>query len=101
MSARRGGCFAVYPVVEDEKRQPENGECMLGPQFTVLDVDVEPLGEAVDRQHGELIGGWVYVGEVVAGLIQVTAAGQDQATPGAGARQQRGGEAGLREREAD
>src|SRR5690348_5235516 len=77
-----GGGFAMYPVVEDEERQPEDGEGMLGPQFAVLDVDVEPFGEAVDRQHRELLGGWVDVGEVVARLVQVAAAGQDQATAG-------------------
>src|SRR5215470_11540030 len=99
----RGGAgrFAVYPVVEDEKRQPEDRESVLGPQFAVVDVDIELFGEAVDRQHRELPGGWVGVGEVVAGLVQVAAAGQGQATAGAGARQQRSGEAGLRQREAD
>jgi hypothetical protein len=88
--------FAVYPVVEDEERQSEDGESMLGPQFAVLDVDVQLFGEAADRKHREFTGGWVHVSEVVAGLVQVAATGQDQATAGACARQQRGGEAGLR-----
>src|SRR5262249_53161073 len=97
----RGACgLAVHPVVEHEERQPEDGESMLGPQFAVLDIDVELFGEALDRQHGELFGGWVDVGEVVARLVQVAAAGQDQATAGAGARQQRGGEGGPRGRGA-
>src|SRR5215472_12041745 len=53
-SWRSAAGFAVYPVVEDEERQPEDGEGMLGPQFAVVDVDVELFGEAADRQHGEL-----------------------------------------------
>src|SRR5262249_61956558 len=78
----RGACgLAVHPVVEHEERQPEDGESMLGPQFAVLDIDVELFGEALDRQHGELFGGWVDVGEVVARLVQVPAAGQDHAPP--------------------
>jgi hypothetical protein len=43
--------------VEDEERQSEYGESMLGPQLAVLDVDVKLLGEAVDGQHREVSGG--------------------------------------------
>src|SRR5205814_5989471 len=74
---------------------------VLGPQFAVVDVDVELFGEAVDFQHGEVSAGRVDVSEVVAGLAQGAAAGQNQATAGPGAWQQRRGEAGLRQREAD
>src|SRR4249919_1203986 len=59
---RRGG-LAVYPVVQDEERQPEHGEGVLGPQLAVFGVDVKLLGEAVDRQHREFPGGRVDVGE--------------------------------------
>ena len=95
LTARASG-LAVYPVVEDEEGQPEDEESMFGPQFAVLDVDVELFGEALDRQHREFPGVWVYVGEVVTWLVQFAAAGQDQAAARAGARQQRGREAGLR-----
>ncbi len=42
--------LGVDAVVEDEERQPEDPEGVLGPQLVVLDVDVELLGEAVHRQ---------------------------------------------------
>ena len=86
----------MHPVVQDEEGQPEDGKGVLGSQFVVLQVDVELFGEAVDRQHREISAGWVDVGEVVTGLVQVAAAGQDQATAGAGTWQQRRGKAGLR-----
>src|SRR5215467_9806980 len=97
LSCGGAGGFAVYPVMEDEERQPEDRESVLGPQFAVLDVDVELFGEPVDRQHRDLPSNWVGVDEIVAELVQVAATGQDQATAGAGARQQRSGEAGLRQ----
>ena len=72
----------MHPVIQDEEGQSEDGEGVLDSQFAVLHVDVKLFGEAVDRQHRELPGSWVDVGEVVAGLVQVAAAGQDQATAG-------------------
>src|SRR6266566_560011 len=99
-SRRRGG-LAAYPVVQDEERQPEDGEGVLGPQLAVAGVDVKLLGEAVHRQHREIPGGGVDVGQVVPGLIVIAPAGQDQAAAGAGPRQQGRGEARLRQREAD
>jgi hypothetical protein len=54
--------------VQDQEGQPEHGKGVLGPQFAVFGVDVELLGEAADRQRGEVPAGRVDVGEVVAGL---------------------------------
>ena len=87
--------------MEDEERQPEHPEGVLGPQLAVVDVHVELLGEAVHRKGGELTRLGVDVGQVVAGMVEVAATGQHQATVGPGAGDQRGGEARLREREAD
>jgi hypothetical protein len=70
--------------MQDEEGQPEDGEGVLGSQLAVLHVDVELFGEAMDGQHREIPGGLVDVGEVVAGLVQVAAAGQDQAATGGG-----------------
>jgi hypothetical protein len=95
----------VHAVVQHQERQAEHPERVLGPQFAAGDVDVEPLGEAPDGDGGELGGLGVDIGKVVARLVQVAAAVQYQALPIPGARpalrQQRGGEAGLRQREAD
>ena len=38
-------------VVEDEERQPEDPEGVLGAQFVALDAHVELFGEAVDRKR--------------------------------------------------
>jgi hypothetical protein len=51
--------------VEDEEREPEDPEGVLGAQFIVLDVDVELFGEAMDGQGCERSGGGVDVGQVV------------------------------------
>src|SRR6266545_1171007 len=56
------GRFAVQAVVEHQEGKPEDPERMLGPQFVVLDVDVELLGEAVNRQCSQLPGGRIDVG---------------------------------------
>ena len=66
----------MYPVVEHEKWQAEDGEGVRGVQLVIVDVDVELLGEAVDGQCGEVSGGWVDVGQVVAGVVEVASAGQ-------------------------
>ena len=49
--------LGVDAVMEDEERQPEDPEGVLGAQLVVLDVHVELFGEAVDRQRRELSGG--------------------------------------------
>src|SRR5829696_8650690 len=87
--------------MEDEERQPEDPKGMLGAQLVVLDVYVELFGEAMDRQGGELSGGGVDVGQVVTRVIEMAAAGEHKTTPRSRARLERGGETGLREREAD
>jgi hypothetical protein len=61
--------FAVHAVVEQQEREPEDPEGMLGPQFVVLDVDVELLGEALHRQRRQLPGGRVDGGQVVAAAL--------------------------------
>jgi hypothetical protein len=76
------GGLAAHPVVQDQEGQPEDGKGVLSLQFAVLGVDVELLGEAVNRQRREGPAVRVDVGEVVAGLVQVAAAGQDQAAAG-------------------
>ena len=90
------------PVVQHQERKPEDPEGVLGPQLAVVDVDVELLGEAVHGQRGELAGcrGRCRSGSGRAGR-QVAAAGQRQAAAGSRPGHQRGGEAGLRQREAD
>ena len=90
----------MHPVVQDQEREAEDGKSVVGPQFAVLHVDVELLRETADRQHREVPAGRVDVGQVVTRLVQVTAAGQDQAPAGTRPRQQRRGEAGLRHGEA-
>ena len=93
--------FEVDAVVEDEQRQPEDPEGVLGAQFVVLDVYVELFGEAMDREGRERSGRGVDVGQVVARVHEVAAAGEHETTAGSRARLKGGGEAGLREREAD
>src|SRR4030095_8002393 len=45
-SSARG--LGTDAVVQDQERQPEDPEGMLGPELVVADVDVELLGEAMD-----------------------------------------------------
>src|SRR5262245_9800218 len=59
----------VDAVVEDEERQAEDRERVLGSQLAVLDVDVELLGEPADLEGRELAGVGIDVGEVVAGMV--------------------------------
>jgi hypothetical protein len=66
----------VHGVVENEKWQAEDGEGVRGVQLVILDVDVELLCEAVDGQCGEVSGGGVDLGQVVAGMVEVASAGQ-------------------------
>jgi len=87
--------------VQHQERQAEHPERVLGPQFARLDVDVEQLGEPAHGRRGQLGRLGVYIGKVVARLVQLAAAVQHQAAARPGPRQQRGGEAGLRQREAD
>src|SRR6266545_4046291 len=64
-------------------------------------MDVELLGEAMHGEGGEFSAGGVDVGQVVAGMVEVTSAGEYQPASGPGSRLQRGGEAALRYGEAD
>jgi hypothetical protein len=119
----------VHAVVQHQERQAEHPERVLGPEFARLDVDVEPLGEAPDGGRGEFGRVGVYISKVVARLVEFAAAVQHQALPISGPisgpipgpipgpisgpisgpipgirpglRLQRGGEASLRQREAD
>jgi hypothetical protein len=72
--------------VQHQERQAEHPERVLGTQFACLDVDVEPLGEPADRGGGQLGGLRVYISKVMARLIQLAAAVQDQALPILGTR---------------
>ena len=69
--------------MQHQERQAEHPERVLGPQLCCpigrLDVDVEPLGEPADRGGGQLGGLRVYISKVMARLIQLAAAVQDQA----------------------
>ena len=56
-------------VVEDQEREAEHAERVLGPELPVVDVDVELLGEAMDGQRGQLPGVGVDEREVVAGVL--------------------------------
>ncbi|HYV76526.1 MAG TPA: hypothetical protein VE979_00210, partial [Streptosporangiaceae bacterium] len=87
--------------MQDQERQAEHPECVLGPQFACLDVDVEPLGEPGHRDRGQLGRLRVYISKVMARLVELAAAVQHQPASRPGPRQQRRGEAGLRQREAD
>ena len=91
--------------MEHQERQAEHPERVLGAQLARLGVDVEALGETPDGGGGELGRLGVDVGQVVTRLVKLAAAVQHQALPilaaRPGLRQQRGGETGLRQREAD
>ncbi len=74
--------------MEDQDREPEDPERVLGPQLTavdvVVDVDVELLGEALDGQGGEVAGGRVDVGQVMAGVAEVALGREGQPAAGPG-----------------
>ncbi len=57
--------------MEDEERQPENGERVLGAQVARVDVYLELFAESVDGDGSELAVVRVDVGQVVAGLVGV------------------------------
>src|SRR3954471_9183357 len=94
-SLRSVGGLAGDPVVQGQERDAEDPERMLGAQLAALDEDVELLGEAGDRQRGQLVRGLVDVGEVVPGLTVVDAAAQGEAAVGSCRGPQRRGEAAL------
>src|ERR1700733_2845372 len=96
----RPGRLAVHPVVQHEEGEAEHPERVLGAQFPLVEVDVQPLGEPPDGRHRDLPRLRVDVGQVVPRLVELAAAVEDKAAAGPVARQQRGGEAGLRQREA-
>src|SRR5690348_3381343 len=73
---------------------------MISPQLVVLYVDVELLGESVDRERGEVSGHRFDVGQVVAGLVEIATARQYYTPAGARPGQQRRREAPLRDRKA-
>ena len=72
----------MHPVVEHKEGQSEDPEGVFGSQLVALDVDVEFLREAVDGHGAEVSGGRVDVGEVVAGVVEAAAAGEDEAAAG-------------------
>jgi hypothetical protein len=65
--------------VQDQERQAEHPERVLGPQLARLEEHVEPLGEPAHRGGGQLGRLRVYISKVVARLIQLAAAVQHQA----------------------
>ena len=90
-----------HPVVQHQEREAEHPEGVLGPQLIAVDVDVQLLGEAVHGQRREFPGDGIDVGQVVAGVREIAAAGQHQAAACAGPRQQGGGETAVRHGETD
>jgi hypothetical protein len=64
--------------VQDQERQAEHPERVLGPQLCCpigrLDVDVEPLGEPAHRDGGQFGRLRVYISKVMAGLVELAAA---------------------------
>src|SRR5215211_6824628 len=84
----RGHGLAMDAVVEDEEREPEDRERVLGPQLpSLVEEDVELLGEAVDNQGRQLARLWVDVAQVVARVFPVVmgpAAGRAVTGPTAG-----------------
>ncbi|MBV9450592.1 MAG: methyltransferase domain-containing protein [Streptosporangiaceae bacterium] len=65
-----GRGFAVHPVMQDQEREAEYPECVLGPQFAIGHVHVEPLGEAAHRGGGERPRLRFDVGQVVSRLVE-------------------------------
>ena len=65
--------------MQDQEREAEHRERVLGPQLVAAGVHVELLGEARHLQRGQLPRLRVDVGQVVAGVLQRAAAGQGQA----------------------
>ena len=91
----------MHAVMEHEERKAEHPERALGPEFARVDVDVQPLGESSDGGRGEFGRLGVDVAQIMTRLVKLAAAVQHQAAARPGLRQQRGGEAGLRQRKAD
>jgi len=64
--------------VQDQERQAEHPERVLGPQLCCpigrLDVDVEPLGEPGHRDRGQLGCLRVYISKVMAWLVELATA---------------------------
>jgi voltage-gated potassium channel len=62
--------FPVHAVVQDKEREAEHPERVLGSQFPgVVDIHVEPLGEAAHRGGGERAGVRFDIGQVVSRLV--------------------------------
>ena len=57
--------------MQDQEREAEDPERVLGPQVAVLDEHVELLREALHGQCGQLVRVGVDVGQVVPGLTVV------------------------------
>lgn len=66
-----GGALACYLVVQHRERDAKDREGVFGAELVVGDVHVELLGEAVQ-------------GQVVAGLVEAAAAGEDEVVAGWG-----------------
>ena len=96
-----GSALPVHPVVQHHERKAENPERVLRAQFAVLHVRVELFGEALHGGRRQLPRLSVDVRQVVAGVFQLAAAGQDQPAARPRPRRERRGKTGLGKREAD
>jgi hypothetical protein len=70
--------------MQHEERKAEHPERVLGAQFPIQHVHVEPFRETAHRGGGELTGNRVNVGQVVPRLIERAPAVEDE--PAAGPR---------------
>ena len=70
--------LAVDGVMQHQEREPVEGERVVGSKLAALGEDVELLGEAVHGQRGELAGFGIDVGQVVAGVGELAAAGEHE-----------------------
>ena len=70
--------------MQHQERKPEHPEGMFGAQLVALDVDVEMLGEPVDRERRELPARRVDVGQVVTGLVVIASAEVSVTSPPSG-----------------
>ena len=100
-SAGLSGREALDLVAQRQEALPGQREAVVGPQLAAGDVDVDALLEVQELEHGERVALAVDRAQVVAGELEVGPRGQHEVVLPLVARQQRGGEVGAGDREAD